>query len=113
MKIDDILALSKAGFSKDEILKLADIGTSNDEPSTIEPSADAPSTEDAPDEQEPIAAQPTPASNDAIDKLSAEITRLTSIIQRTNLLNAEQPDTVKPAKAEDILANIIYPSVRE
>ena len=109
MDYSDLMKLVNAGFTKSEILAIT--GNANSVPAAVpdpipEPEAAAPDPEPVP-EVKPEA--PAPVEQSAIDKLTAEVTRLTALVQKSNLLQAEQP-AMEPPKAEDILASIIYPS---
>lgn len=111
MKPEDILKLVNAGFSKSEILAICG--------QQIQEAAPAPEPEPAPDpvpdpvpDPEP---QPSPApdpASDAIAKLTQQVSNLTNLVQRSNLLRSEQP-AIKETKPEDIIASIIYPTYKQ
>ena len=101
MTKEDILKLVNAGFSKDEIIAL--VGSSVPDPK--------PEPEPVP---EPAASQqpaPAPEPSDAISALTQQVANLTALVQKSNMLRMEQPE-VKPESAEDIIANIIYPTYK-
>ena len=110
MEINDVMKLVNAGFSKEEIMALAGMAKQEPEPK--------PAPEPIPDPEpkpEPTPAPEVPAPDpaaDAIAKLTAQVTQLTTIVQQSNLLRAEQPN-IKPEKPEDIIASIIYPTFKK
>ena len=87
MKLDDIIALCKAGYTKDDLAKLM----------TIDSAAPAaPATPAAP---------AAPAGQDD-NGIIAAINALGAQIKTMNIAATEQP---KPQTAEDVLASIILP----
>jgi alkylhydroperoxidase family enzyme len=84
MKIDDVLALAKAGFTSTQIVALAQI-------------SQAPAT------QVPPATQ--------TDSIMAEIQKLTGALQANALLAGNMPTTQQTA--DDVLASIINPPTAE
>lgn len=106
MKIEDIIALAGAGFSKQDIIKIA---------GTVSAPAPAPA---------PIQT-PTPASapasvsasvpaqdvfNQRMGVLDNRLDEITKLIQVGNLSNSQIPE---PPTTEDMLASIINPPVKE
>lgn len=108
MKIEDIIALAGAGFSKQDIIKIA---------GTVSAPAPAPA---------PIQA-PTPASapvsvpaqvpgntqdvfNQRMGVLDNRLDEITRLIQVGNLSNSQIPE---PPTTDDMLASIINPPVKE
>ena len=83
MKINDIIALTNAGWSKDEIIRMAG----------IELPAPAP------------APAPEPAQENETIKLLKE---LTGLVRMGNINNINQPDQQQPDAAE-LLAKIMNP----
>lgn len=113
---EDVLKLVNAGFSKDEIGKMFSGSYEPQAPAAPiepqEPAAPAAPAEPKPNLPEQEApAEPSPEQS-AIDKLTAEVTRLTAIVQKSNLLSAQQPE-VKPITGEDIISQIIFPSYKQ
>lgn len=96
MKIEDIIALAGAGFSKQDIIKIAGTGSV---PAPAPAPILTPTPASAP---EPV---PIPAQ-DVFNRLD-EITRL---IQAGNLSNSQIPE---PPTTNDMLASIINPPVKE
>lgn len=116
MKIEDIIALAGAGFSKQDIIKIA--GTvSAPAPAPIPTPTPAPAPASAPASASvsaPVTAQvPSNTQNvfnqrmGVIDNRLDEITRL---IQVGNLSNSQIPE---PPTTDDMLASIINPPVKE
>lgn len=110
MKIEDIIALAGAGFSKQDIIKIAGTGS-------IPTPAPAPA---------PILT-PTPASapvsvpaqvpgntqdvfNQRMGVLDNRLDEITRLIQVGNLSNSQIPE---PPTTNDMLASIINPPVKE
>lgn len=114
MNYSELMKLVNAGFTKQEILAIT--GQLNAEPAKAPDPVPEPEPAKAPDpvpEPEPAQAQdPVPdPTQSAIDQLTAQVTKLTTLVQRSNILNSEQPE-LKQQTAEDIVASIIYPSYK-
>lgn len=102
MKIEDIIALAGAGFSKQDIIKIA--GTVS-APAPIQ----TPTPASAP---APVSA-PVPAQdvfNQRMGVLDNRLDEITKLIQVGNLSNSQIPE---PPTTEDMLASIINPPVKE
>lgn len=105
MKIDEVIKLVDAGYTKDEISALMG-GVDNVEPEIKE---EAP--EPAPEQKEqPVKPSPEPADPNAAryNELLEAMQKLTGAIQAGNILNSqnkEQPNLT----AEDILAEVVAP----
>ena len=102
MTIDEILALTKAGFTKDDIMKLGaglDLeskeNNENDEPS--ETRSEKPKS----DPQDPASAK-----EDKIDDVIAKLEKLSSGIESIALKSTQMPER---ETADDALARIINP----
>lgn len=88
--INDMAALARAGFTKDEILKLVGTVDAKKPADTVKP-------------------EPQPAAETAdkpVDPVLAAIEKLTGQIQQMNINSSEQP---KEDSVEDILASILAP----
>lgn len=111
MKLEEVIKLLDAGYSKDEIQALN--GSDTVEP---EPAADPePTTAPDPEEDEPAPAPaPEPADKtlDIVNALAQQVASLTKTIQRSNLLYSQQP-AQETDTAERILANIINPTYKK
>lgn len=120
MKLEEIITLINAGYTKDEIQALE---MPKNKPSAA-PAGDpqeTPAAPAAPDQEEPAApaapAAPVLPSTDNADvtkyiaQLTAQVSSLTKQIQNSNLLNAQQP-AQQQNTAEDILATLINPTYK-
>lgn len=108
MKIEDIIALAGAGFSKQDIIKIA---------GTV--SAPAPAPAPAPIQTPTPASAPVSVSapvpaqdvfNQRMGVLDNRLDEITKLIQVGNLSNSQIPE---PPTTEDMLASIINPPVKE
>ena len=110
MTYQELMKLVNAGFTKQEILAIT--GQLNAEPKPEPVKAPKPELEKAPDPEPVKAPEPQPDQNQAaIDKLTEQVTKLTTLVQRSNILASEQPE-IKQQSAEDIIASIIFPSFK-
>ena len=104
MKIEDIIALAGAGFSKQDIIKIAGtVSAPAPAPAPIQTPASAPA---------PVSA-PVPAQdvfNQRMGVLDNRLDEITKLIQVGNLSNSQIPE---PPTTEDMLASIINPPVKE
>lgn len=102
MKIEDIIALAGAGFSKQDIIKIAGtVSTPAPAPASAPASAPAP------------VSVPVPAQdvfNQRMGVLDNRLDEITKLIQVGNLSNSQIPE---PPTTEDMLASIINPPVKE
>lgn len=115
MKPEELLKLVNAGFTKQEIMAM--FGNAPEpapapapEPAPAPDLAPAPAPDPEPKPEPAAAPVPDPAA-EAIAKLTQQVSNLTSIVQRSNLLMSEQP-VIKDTKPEDIIASIIYPTYK-
>lgn len=101
MNAKDIIALANAGFTTDQIAKIAKAV----EPATAPAAEPAPSAEPAPAQP---AAKPAPAQQAHFEyaNLLDKMDTLVAQIQQSAILNSAQP---KEESADDILAAIIDP----
>ena len=108
MKIEDIIALAGAGFSKQDIIKIA---------GTV--SAPAPAPIQTPTPASAPAPVPVPAQvpgntqdvfNQRMGVLDNRLDEITRLIQVGNLSNSQIPE---PPTTNDMLASIINPPVKE
>ena len=114
MKIEDIIALAGAGFSKQDIIKIAGTGS-------------IPTPTPAPAPAPILTPTPTPASapvsvpaqvpgntqdvfNQRMGVLDNRLDEITRLIQVGNLSNSQIPE---PPTTNDMLASIINPPVKE
>lgn len=106
MKIEDIIALAGAGFSKQDIIKIA--GTVS-APAQVPIQTPTPASAPA---SAPVSA-PVPAQdvfNQRMGVLDNRLDEITKLIQVGNLSNSQIPE---PPTTEDMLASIINPPVKE
>ena len=106
---DDILALSKAGFTAQQIAALAQT-VQQPAPVTVQQPAPAPVQQPAPAPAQQPAPAPAQQPAPAKDPILEAIQNLTGIVQNGNILQSQQPP--KQQTAEDILANIINPPIK-
>lgn len=108
MKIEDIIALAGAGFSKQDIIKIADtVSTPAPAPAPIQTPTPASAPVSAP------VPAPVPAQdvfNQRMGVLDNRLDEITKLIQVGNLSNSQIPE---PPTTEDMLASIINPPVKE
>lgn len=112
MKIEDIIALAGAGFSKQDIIKIAGTGS-------IPTPAPTPAPAPAPILTPTPASAPVPAQvpgntqdvfNQRMGVLDNRLDEITRLIQVGNLSNSQIPE---PPTTDDMLASIINPPVKE
>lgn len=127
MELTDIMALVKAGYTKDEIAQMEKPQHSDPNPApAVEPVATpVPDTEPAnPPAQvaEPVAvpvAQPAPQpvqqeAQPTMAELMQSIAKLTSAVQANAIAQSTIPAGLSnPPSAEDMLAEIIRPTIHE
>lgn len=110
MKIEDIIALAGAGFSKQDIIKIA---------GTVSAPAPAPAPIQTPTPASAPAPVPVPAQvpgntqdvfNQRVGVLDNRLDEITRLIQVSNLSNSQIPE---PPTTDDMLASIINPPVKE
>lgn len=114
MEIKDIIALAGAGFSKQDIIKIAGTGSI---PTTTPAPAPAPILTPTP--ASAPASVPVPAQvpgntqdvfNQRMGVLDNRLDEITRLIQVGNLSNSQIPE---PPTTDDMLASIINPPVKE
>ena len=108
MKASEILQLIGAGYTKAEIDAMENPET--DAPDPVPAAAPEAEPDPAPEPETRKPDKPQTV-NPEIEALTQQINSLVSAIQRSNILNSQQPQ--QPAEsAEDILASIISPTHR-
>lgn len=106
MRLDEIITLLNAGYSKEEIQAL-----------NTQPEPETPETPAADPEPETPAADPEPETPEAPDygamigQLTQQISSLTKAVQLANLRGTNLPE-VKTETAEDVLAKLINPTYK-
>lgn len=116
---EDILVLSKAGFTAQQIAGLSAMANkpvAEPAPAVVAPVPDtqpvatqtAPATNPA-----PAVAAPAPATQPAsqpVDPILAELQKLTGLVQTGNIMQSTMP---APQTPEEILAEIINPPIKK
>ena len=129
MELNTILELVKAGFTKDEIMQMAQPSTPVTDPEPVQMAMDLPTqeTEPAPAQVvEPVAPAvpapapaPQPVQTPAQDQptmadIMQGIAKLTSAVQANAIAQSVIPQGLQnPPSAEDMLAEIIRPTFKE
>lgn len=108
MKIEDIIALAGAGFSKQDIIKIAGTGS-------IPAPAPAPILTPTPASAPVSVPAQVPGNtqdvfNQRMGVLDNRLDEITRLIQVGNLSNSQIPE---PPTTDDMLASIINPPVKE
>lgn len=112
MKIEEIIALAGAGFSKEDIVKIAGTVTAPAPvPAPIQTPTPAPTPAPAP-VQVPVQVQNNTQDmfNQRMGILDNRLDEITRLIQVGNLSNSQIPE---PPTTGDMLASIINPPVKE
>lgn len=114
MKIEDIIALAGAGFSKQDIIKIAGtVSVPAPAPAPIQTPTPASAPAPAP-VSAPVPAQVLGNTQDVFNQrmgvLDNRLDEITKLIQAGNLSNSQIPE---PPTIEDMLASIINPPVKE
>lgn len=112
MKIEDIIALAGAGFSKQDIIKIAGTGSiPTPTPAPAPAPIQTPTPASAP---VPVPAQVPGNTQDVFNQrmgvLDNRLDEITRLIQVGNLSNSQIPE---PPTTDDMLASIINPPVKE
>lgn len=122
MELTDIMALVKAGYTKEEIALMEKPGTSTPAPAPEPVKETAPTPEPSPAQvAEPVAvAQPVPQTvqqeaQPTMAELMQSIAKLTSAVQANAIAQSVIPGGANPQTptAEDMLAEIIRPTYKE
>lgn len=112
MKIEDIIALAGAGFSKQDIIKIAGtVSAPVPVQAQIQAPASAPATAPAPvPVQVPVQNNTQDIFNQRMGVLDNRLDEITKLIQVGNLSKSQIPE---PPTTENMLASIINPPVKE
>ena len=111
MNVSDIVALAKAGFTVEQITKLATAPEPKPTPEVIPTPTPAPAP--VPNPAPTPAPAPAPAPNpepDAATVISNKMDEFMKMVMANNILNSNQP---KPVTADDVIASIINPTHKE
>lgn len=108
MKIEDIIALAGAGFSKQDIIKIAGTGSIPTPAPILTPTpASAPASVPVPAQ---VPGNTQDVFNQRMGVLDNRLDEITKLIQVGNLSNSQIPE---PPTTDDMLASIINPPVKE
>lgn len=116
MDIKDIIALANAGFSKDDIAKIAisvNAGSTDPTPANVPAQTQTPAPTQTPANVPAQIQTPAPAQTPEatpVDAILKELGLIKDTMQANALLGAQMP---KPESTDDILASIINPPVIE
>lgn len=114
MKIEDIIALAGAGFSKQDIIKIAGTGSIPTPTPTPAPAPILTPTPASAPAPVPVPAQVPGNTQDVFNQrmgvLDNRLDEITRLIQVGNLSNSQIPE---PPTTNDMLASIINPPVKE
>lgn len=114
MKIEDIIALAGAGFSKQDIIKIAGTGSIPTPTPTPAPAPILTPTPASAPASVPVPAQVPGNTQDVFNQrmgvLDNRLDEITRLIQVGNLSNSQIPE---PPTTNDMLASIINPPVKE
>lgn len=106
MKIEDIIALAGAGFSKQDIIRIAGTGSTPAPAPILTPTpASAPVQVPA-----QVPGNTQDVFNQRMGVLDNRLNEITRLIQAGNLSNSQIPE---PPTTDDMLASIINPPVKE
>lgn len=106
MTIDDVLNLSKSGFTADEIKKFMGF---NGETAPTKPSETKPTKPNETTPTKPNETKPEEVFKDSLSALSKEIADLKKTMQATNILNSNGAPPERES-VNDILKSIINPT---
>lgn len=108
MKYEEIMNLVNAGFTKDEILRLAGLQPAAEPAPAPDPKPEpAQTAEPAP--AAPVAPAPAAPAQDMLDRILGKFDEMNRSMQEMAIRQSQQP---KPETADDILAAIIRPPER-
>jgi len=123
MELTDIMALVKAGYTKDEIAQMEQPGNDHAEPVPVAPPAQTPEPAPAQAVEPVTVAQPVPVpapqptqapAEPTMAELMQSIAKLTSAVQANAIAQSVIPGGANPQTptAEDMLAEIIRPTFK-
>lgn len=115
MKIDDVITLLNAGYTREEIQQMEGVGSdfshasgpTDPEPAQPEPE---PATDPAPDPNRMPGADLAEAFDQAISRMNSMFDEKLKQIQTANLQAARQPED-KTRTVDDIIGDIIKPTM--
>ena len=110
--LDDIITMTRQGWTRDEILALSEADAKRQAPAPQPEPTPAPQPEPAPAPQPAPAPAPQPAPQ-MDDRIVQALERLNGAIDLMQSINRTSDQLPKPETSEDIFANIIAPRARE
>lgn len=110
--LDDIIAMTRQGWTRDEILALSEADAKHQAPAPQPEPEPAPAPQQAPAPQPEPAPQPAPAPQ-MDDRIVQALERLNGAIDLMQSINRTADQLPKPETSEEIFANIIAPRGRE
>lgn len=133
MELSDIMALVKAGYTKDEIAQMDTQAPADPNPEPVQPTVQttAPVADPAPaqvvepvapavpapvpvPQTQPTQTQPTEPTQPTMADIMQGIAKLTSAVQANAIAQSVIPQGLQnPPSAEDMLAEIIRPTYKE
>ena len=116
MKLEDIITLLNAGYTKEEIQAMDQPAPNDQHPEVLnlsssgDTNASTSTKSDAEEKPDAAPAAPAaPASDERDDKVLGAINALTAAIQKMNVQSSNIPGGDLETTPEDVLANIINP----
>ena len=120
MTIEDIVALTKAGFNKDEILALTGDPEQEKKPADPEqekkpadPEQEKKPENPKPEEKKPEDPKPEEKKPADIESINRRLDYLISKMNLAAVQNSQQPGSEKKETVDDILASVFKPKQRE
>ena len=111
MNVSDIVALAHAGFTVEQITKLATAPEPKPNPEPVPNPAPAPAPVNNPNPAPTPAPNPAPNPEpDAAKVISDKMDEFMKMVMANNIINSNQP---KPVTADDVIASIINPTHKE
>lgn len=104
MTIEDIVALTKAGFSKDEILALTGDPEQEKKPADLE--QEKKPEDPKPEEKKPEDPKPDEKKPADIESVNRRLDYLISKMNLAAVQNSQQPGSAKEETVDDILASV-------
>lgn len=104
MKVEEVLKLVDAGFTKEEIIQIASGGGADPKPEEKKP--------EVKEDPKPEEKKPEEDFTNALNDILSSFRSLAEDIKKSNIANSRMPDE-EQTSAEQILASIIAPPAKE
>jgi len=111
MTIEDIVALTKAGFSKDEILALT--GDPEQEKKPADPEQEKKPEDPKPEEKKPEDPKPEEKKPADIESITRRLDYLISKMNLAAVQNSQQPGSEKKETVDEILASVFSKPMKQ